>query len=1038
MKRWLTISVLIALAIVPADQLYAAFASFQTNGKAIPPPPPGGPGLTLGIYGDTTAAGWTHIGPSDGTLASGFVTNIIYVSDSLGDDNRDGSTPTFVDDNATIQFVITSGSATVPAVYKDLVSGQSCTVAVTIASKTFMQCGSRTGTPSASGTLTKQSGTGDAALIYSSFTLGIHGPVKTLTKGAGGTGPGPYNPDNNGSSSVFNGDGTGLGTIGNWRTAGGVGSAFAMRDGHPDWLLLRMGDTFTGQTIERGFSVAGGSDNFGLGGFSEVEPLVVSAYDEAIPATSPNLPSGARARPIITVPSTTVAYAGMQGAGNVHLYQSRPAAFQIQGPHNYAVIMGIDFYSPQRNPAAMEYVGSANVVDTTAIDIPGGLTGFLIEDVHSRWLTAGFSINDAGHNFDLNIRRSQADHCYGNRALGTNADFVDSAGGAIASGFNFEENVLDLCGYVDAALTMGDSRSRNAYLQWNAIFGNRRGNTSTRSGSENFQFRAGGVIDNNFTYNGSYGFDTGHNEGDPALTSATSVTSNVIMTTDNPLGPGLGVALNFLNSNGVTVSNNLIAHADPTSGAFGYFAITDAVVGDVEGSVDGGVAVSNAGSGGATGLYGCVGGANFTGGHGTSLSTYTMRVSAGSITSMTFAEPSSGQTFLVGDVLTPVSGYPSINTAGTTLTNTGTGGTPGSYGFAFAPTCAVNPVNTGFGPGTGVALTGGSGTGALATFAYSAFSSITRANVGGTYFATGTLSTPLVVFTNDKITVSGVTPSAYNGDWVISSGGVNDTSTPTSSITWSLGTGVDPGAETVPGKATSYVIISTGKNYAVNDILTASPGGLSGLQIKVNSLAGLTGWQLTVTTLQSSGVHGLTFTGNTIFNWPDDGPPTVVGADAGGTHDSPGGIPGSGVANTWTGNTVCTTTSAQFTGVITGTNTLTTSALAQGTIVIGQNLAGPNVAANTTITGGGPTTWTVSPNQTAPSETMYSYTCTPTTVFTAPWKTVATYAASLGLTASIDGYMNAASANARWNYNPALTANNGINPYIRHGFGMTP
>jgi hypothetical protein len=65
---------------------------------------------------------------------------------------------------------------------------------------------------------------------------------------------------------------------------------------------------------------------------------------------------------------------------------------------------------------------------------------------------------------------------------------------------------------------------------------------------------------------------------------------------------------------------------------------------------------------------------------------------------------------------------------------------------------------------------------------------------------------------------------------------------------------------------------------------------------------------------------------------------------------------------------------------------------------------------------------------------MYSYTCSPTTVYTAPYRTVQTYAGSLGLTATIDGYMNAALANAKWNWNPALTANNGLNPYIRLGF----
>jgi hypothetical protein len=119
---------------------------------------------------------------------------------------------------------------------------------------------------------------------------------------------------------------------------------------------------------------------------------------------------------------------------------------------------------------------------------------------------------------------------------------------------------------------------------------------------------------------------------------------------------------------------------------------------------------------------------------------------------------------------------------------------------------------------------------------------------------------------------------------------------------------------------------------------------------------------------------------------------------------------------------------------------LATSSLLQGTIANGQNLAGVGVAANTSIVSGGPTSWTITPSQSNVSaETMYSYTCTPTTVFPHPELTVDTYAALLGLSpASIDGYMTAALNNAKWNWNPALTANNGINPYIRHGFGMTP
>jgi hypothetical protein len=71
---------------------------------------------------------------------------------------------------------------------------------------------------------------------------------------------------------------------------------------------------------------------------------------------------------------------------------------------------------------------------------------------------------------------------------------------------------------------------------------------------------------------------------------------------------------------------------------------------------------------------------------------------------------------------------------------------------------------------------------------------------------------------------------------------------------------------------------------------------------------------------------------------------------------------------------------------------------------------------------------------------MYGYTCTPTKVYAHPERTVQTYAAFLGLTATIDGYLygngttTGAMNNAKWNWNPAYTANNGINPYIRLGF----
>lgn len=1044
------------------------------------------PGLVLGTYGSTTASGWTTIGPSDNTMPSFATcpggTNIVYISDSLGEDNRDGSTPTFVDDNNTAQFVLSS--AIVPVVndvYTEMSTGFTFTVATTArssfgtVSNVFLQTKNRTGTPPTTGTLNRTSGTGPAGpLTYTARTLGIHGPIKTIIKaissGIGSpnttTGPGPYDPDNTGGPFVPNGDGTGLGTIGNWRTAGSVGASFGLRDHCPDWALLRMGDTFVGQAFETNWNVAA-SDNFQWNGFSEQEPMVISAYDEAVLVTTPDLGSGLRARPIVQVPSSNPAYAGGRPAGTQHAFYARPGMNLTAGKGNYVAVMGIDFYSAQRNPSDGAYVGAGNISNDNniGIDHRGQQTGSLIEDTHARWFTNGFTYDNASgssitrNNFDITIRRSQVDHCYdsaGNKHSGIVVDSVGAIGGAMSPGFSFEENVMDLCGWDNVGFTSGSQYSRDAYLQWDAVFGNRRGNTATRSASEGIQFRSGGVIDNNFFYNGNYGLDVGHQEGDPTITSSTTVTNNVVMSPVITHGVAV-LGFNFYNANNITATGNIVANVDSAIGD----ATANWVATDGNRGAPAYLNLTNAGTGGAPGNYaigawnagaeGCNGSPpNFTGGAVTVMGIYSMLIGAGGTITpdpltggLSYMEPSPGGASLPGDVLTPVAGYPSINTAGLSLTAVGSGGTLGDYGTGFGH-CPRDPASTT--PGDtqyGVALTNFSGSmsgsGAAATFTSNSFSGITRAFNGGTgtYHAVGTTTNTNTIDTTagvgtNKITVTGVTPSAYNSTWTIVS--FNSTA-----IEWDTGLAADPGPVTVPGKLNAFAIIATGKNYVAGDVLSIAStdiGGQTGVRITVGNVAHLSGWTVSVASTESAGTHGLTWTNNIVYNWSGQNPPLID--DEGGTHDSPGGVLGSGTANTFTGNSVCV--GSQFTGVITGPNTLTTSAIVNGPIAIGQNLAGPGVTANTTITGGSGTSWTVSPNQTAPSATMYGYTCTPTKVYAHPERTVQTYAAFLGLTATIDGYLygngttTGAMNNAKWNWNPAYTANNGINPYIRLGF----
>lgn len=1031
-------------------------------------PSPAGPGLVLGTYGATGDSGWTHIGPSTGAQASTKVTNIIYVSDSLGNDMRDGSTPTFVDDNTTEQFALTALVSPVAGDVYRTPNGSHFTVAVSVTNQANLQTTARTGLPDAPpNTLScLTTCTGPSSMNYTAVAPGIHGPVQTLIKGAGGTGPGLYNLDRNGSIDGNTGDGTGLGTQGNWRTAGSVAASFGLRGGAPDWLLLRKGDTFVGQAIETGWSSMWGGDNFSKGGFSEFEPMVISSYDENFPvATYGANASNGKARPIVQVPGSNSTYAFSQAAGTIHSYQSRPGIALQGGSVSYTAIMGIEFYVAQRDPTNStpsgpgSYSGFANIdAGVNAIIVPGFAIGMLIEDVKAGYAATTIAFNVGSK--DAYFRRNQIHHCYTRTGIGADKagvgfalDNIGDNGSPIWHGFSFEENVMDQCGYVNNfASNSGNIYARNAYIQWDSVLGSRKGNTSIRSGSESFQFRSGGIIDNEFTYNGSYGMDVGHEEGDPALSSTTQVTNNVIMSPDSPNGVS-PIGFNMINSNNITASNNLIVSTASTPGPW---LETDAYQGETQF-----VHLSNLGSGGTPGSYGCIGLNHMTGGHGTAVSSYSMTVGAGGTgpSGTLFAvDWVTGQTFLVGDVLTPVANHPSLNTAGVSLTNAGTGGTRGAYGFVGGNTtmggCDYDPSNSTLGTVQGTALTGGAGSGALVAYTIGLdTNSTTRALNAGNYQVTSTTQSftepqqgahPNVnhgIAVSGSFTTSGFVPTAYNGTWTALAG------TTGSTLVWSVGPS-DPGPITTEGSVTSggnansitqWRIVGTGAAYVVGNTLTASAGGITGAQWTVNTVAHWSGWQMTVDSVTTSGVHGLNFTNNIVFNWPAAGP-----HDQGGTHDAPGGIAGSGAANTFTSNIIGSTTDAQFTGVI-SSGALTTSALVSGTIAVGQNLAGPGVAANTTITGGpGPTSWTVTPSQTVASATMYGYTMTPATVFPHPELTIGSYAATLSLPATVDGYVYGSATpntgainNARWNWNPALTAAQ-INHYIRQGFGMTP
>lgn len=89
--------------------------------------------------------------------------------------------------NKDYTFVITSGSATVGATYTN--NSITYTVYATVASKTQVVM-SGSGAPTASGTLTKASGTGDATLTFSQVLAPLVLKVEAIGGGGGGSGQG--------------------------------------------------------------------------------------------------------------------------------------------------------------------------------------------------------------------------------------------------------------------------------------------------------------------------------------------------------------------------------------------------------------------------------------------------------------------------------------------------------------------------------------------------------------------------------------------------------------------------------------------------------------------------------------------------------------------------------------------------------------------------------------------------------------------------------------------------------------------------------
>lgn len=239
-----------------------------------------------------------------------------------------------------------------------------------------------------------------------------------------------------------------------------------------------------------------------------------------------------------------------------------------------------------------------------------------------------------------------------------------------------------------------------------------------------------------------------------------------------------------------------------------------------------GVVITNPGSGYDTGTWNLT----FTGGGGSS-ATGTYTVSGGMVTSTAITAAGSGYTSA------PTVVFPTPITSTLTVTNTGTGYTPGTYALGFS---------------------GGGGTGAAGTYTIGIGGSITSTAISNN--GSGYTTAPTVAFSSGGGSSAAATAhlfgSGASGIALITSngvasvtvveGGTNFTSTPTLTFVGGGGTGATATAVltsgaissvTVTNAGTGYttapaVVVQSGVNNSATATVTLMPFGISGTSIE--------------------------------------------------------------------------------------------------------------------------------------------------------------------------------------------------------------
>lgn len=336
----------------------------------------------------------------------------------------------------------------------------------------------------------------DTRLLYVDPTLG-----SDSTQGPTGN-----NTDYYLGSSPPGGDWENPGSINAFSTVAAAMSA--LRDGFPDWILLKRGETY---------SISSSLDFTNLAGRSASERMMVIAY-------------GTGNRPHLNPTA-------IDGSSRKVIH------FWVQP---YLGVSGIQIYPTYRDPDHGDFAGWGNTAGTSAIGIYTGggpdpsYKGYIIEDCDINFSAGGVSLTGSGGITDCIIRRNVIRNTYSEESTAQGISAGDLGTWEVYIG----DNVLDHCGWVKQNIdqtetaTSGNTTSLTrtgagwAVGQWDNIslqdltnLGYARA-TSNTSDTINFTVYSGTV---DFTGGGDYRLGYSSDGRDESQGQATTTNHNMYL-----------------------------------------------------------------------------------------------------------------------------------------------------------------------------------------------------------------------------------------------------------------------------------------------------------------------------------------------------------------------------------------------------------------------------------------------------------------------------------------------------------------------------